>query len=208
MKTLLQINSSIFSSGGQSSRLADQFVAAWRRSHPQAQTVFRDLAREPLPHLDAQRVTAFFTAPEARTPEQRALVAESDALIDEIRQAEILVIGLPMYNFGIPSTLKAYFDQIARAGITFRYTANGPEGLLTGKKAYVFATRGGLYAGTPLDSQTAYVRSFLAFIGITDVEFVYAEGLNMGEAGREAALAEARQRLASLAISDDAITAV
>lgn len=199
MKNLLQINSSIFSSGGQSSQLADQFVAAWHSRHPHAQVLLRDLARAPLPHLDAQRVTAFFTQPETRTPEQRAFVAESDALIDEIRQAEILVIGLPMYNFGIPSTLKAYFDHIARAGVTFRYTENGPQGLLTGKKAYVFAARGGLYAGTPLDSQTGYVRDFLGFLGITDVEFVYAEGLNMGEAIKDTALAEARQRLAALA---------
>jgi FMN-dependent NADH-azoreductase len=208
MKTLLQINSSIFSSGGQSSQLADQFVAAWRSHHPNDQVVLRDLAQVPLPHLDAQRVTAFFAALEARTPEQQAFVAESDALIDEIKQAEILVIGLPMYNFGIPSTLKAYFDHIARAGVTFRYTSNGPEGLLTGKKAYVFAARGGLYAGTPLDSQTGYVRNFLAFIGITDVEFVYAEGLNMGEASKEAALTEAKQRLAALAVSDDVIAAL
>lgn len=199
MKTLLQINSSIFSSGGQSSQLADQFVAAWRSHHPDARVVFRDLAQAPLPHLDAQRVTAFFTASEARTPEQQAFAAESDTLIDEIKQAEILVIGLPMYNFGIPSTLKSYFDHIARAGITFRYTAHGPEGLLTGKKAYVFATRGGLYAGTPLDSQTGYIRNFLGFLGIADVQFVYAEGLNMGEASKEAALAEAQQRLAMLA---------
>ncbi|WP_020565735.1 FMN-dependent NADH-azoreductase [Methylosarcina fibrata] len=208
MKTLLQINSSIFSSGGQSSQLADQFVAAWRSHHPNAQVILRDLAQAPLPHLDAQRVTAFFSAPEARTPEQRTLVAESDALINEIKQAEILVIGLPMYNFSIPSTLKAYFDQIARAGVTFRYTANGPEGLLTGKKAYIFAARGGLYAGTPLDGQTGYVRNFLGFLGITDVGFVYAEGLNMGEASKESALAEAKQQLASLAASDDVATAM
>lgn len=208
MKSLLQINSSIFSSGGQSSQLADQFVAAWRSSHPDAQVIHRDLAQAPLPHLDAPRVTAYFAQPEARTPEQQAFVAESDALIDEIQQAEILVIGLPMYNFGIPSTLKAYFDHIARAGVTFRYTENGPEGLLTGKKSYVFAARGGLYAGTPLDSQTRYVRDFLGFLGITDVEFVYAEGLNMGEAGKHEALTRAKQRLAALAASETAITAL
>jgi FMN-dependent NADH-azoreductase len=96
-----------------------------------------------------------------------------------------------MYNFGVPSTLKAYFDHIARAGVTFRYTANGPEGLLKGKKAYVLAARGGLYAGTALDTQTAYVRDFLRFIGIEDVEFVYAEGLNIGDAAKRAGLAAA-----------------
>lgn len=199
MKILLQINSSIFSSGGQSSQLADRFVAAWRANHLDAQVVVRDLAQNPLPHLDAQRVTAFFAQPDDRTTEQQAFVAESDALIEEIKQAEVIVIGLPMYNFGIPSTLKAYFDHIARAGVTFRYTSNGPEGLLIGKKVYVFAARGGLYAGTPLDSQTGYVRNFLGFLGITEVEFVYAEGLNMGEASKEAALTKAHQRLAALA---------
>lgn len=199
MKTLLQINSSLFSSGGQSSQLADRFVAVWRVNHSYAQVMVRDLAQNPLPHLDGQRVTAFFARPEERTPEQQAFVAESDTLVDEIRQADILVIGLPMYNFGIPSTLKAYFDQIARACVTFRYTENGPEGLLTGKKAYVFATRGGRYAGTPLDSQTGYVRDFLGFLGIVDIEFVYAEGLNMGEDSKDAALAKAQQRLAELA---------
>jgi hypothetical protein len=98
-----------------------------------------------------------------------------------------------MYNFGVPSTLKAYFDHIARAGVTFRYTANGPEGLLTGKKVTIFAARRRLYAGTPKDSQTTYVRDFLGFIGITDVEFIYAEGLNMGDESKNAALAAAHQ---------------
>ena len=199
MRTL-QINSSIFSSGGQSSQLADQFVATLRAREPDAHLVVRDLAHDPLPHLDAQRVLAFLAQPGARTPEQQAYAAESDALIEEIQQAQVIVIGLPMYNFGIPSTLKAYFDQIARAGVTFRYTANGPEGLLTGKKAYIFAARGGMYAGTPLDSQTRYVRDFLGFLGITDVVFVYAEGLSMGETAKETTLVQARQRLAELAV--------
>lgn len=142
MKTLLQLNSSIFSSGGQSTQLAYQFVTAWQANEPDTQVIVRDLAHAPLPHLDAQRVLAFFAQPETRTMKQQAYVAESDVLIKEIQQSEIIVIGLPMYNFGIPSTLKAYFDQIARAGVTFRYTENGPEGLLTGKKVYVFAARG------------------------------------------------------------------
>jgi FMN-dependent NADH-azoreductase len=199
MTTLLQLNSSIFSSGGHSSQLADEFVTTWQAHNLTAQIIRRDLAKDPLPHLDAARVSAFFTPPEARTPEQQAYIAESDALINELKQAQAVVIGLPMYNFGIPSTLKAYFDQIARAGVTFRYTENGPEGLLSGKKAYIFATRGGLYAGTALDSQTTYIRNFLNFIGITDIEFVYAEGLNMGEAAKGQSLANAQQRLAELA---------
>jgi FMN-dependent NADH-azoreductase len=199
MKTLLQLNSSIFSSGGHSTQLADQFVASWHATESDAEVIVRDLAHDPITHLDAQRVLAFFSQPEMRTPEQQAYIAESDALIEEIKQAQIIVIGLPMYNFGIPSTLKAYFDQIARAGVTFRYTENGPEGLLTGKKVFVFAARGGMYAGTPLDSQTSYMRDFLSFLGMNDVEFVYAEGLNMGEATKEAALTEAKLRLTALA---------
>lgn len=199
MTTLLQINSSIFSSGGHSSQLADEFVAIWRRNNPQTEIITRDLANQPLPHLNAQRVSAFFTPSDALTAEQQVIVDESNVLIDEIKQSEIIVIGLPMYNFGIPSTLKAYFDHIARVGITFRYTDTGPEGLLEGKKVYVFATRGGQYAGTALDSQTNYVRDFLNFLGITDIEFIYAEGLNMNPETKHKALANAKQRLAELA---------
>lgn len=199
MTTLLQIQSSLFSSEGQSSQLANEFVSALQRNRPDTRLKTRDLALNPLPHLDAAHVTAFFTPTEARTAEQQNLVNLSDALIDEIKQSDIIAIGLPMYNFGIPSTLKAYFDQIARAGVTFRYTENGPEGLLTGKKAYIFATRGGQYAGTALDSQTSYARDFLNFLGITDVVFIYAEGLNMGADLKHQALAEATATLNELA---------
>lgn len=199
MKKLLQINASIFSSNGQSSRLADHFVAALRERNADCELRVRDLASEPVPHLDAGRFQAFLASPEARTPQQEKIVELSDRLITEIRQANVVVFGLPMYNFGIPSTLKAYFDHIARAGVTFRYTENGPQGMLGGRKVYVLATRGGYYAGTPRDSQTGYMRDFLAFLGMDDVEFVYAEGLNIDVASKEAALAEAGQRLASLA---------
>ena len=191
MKTLLQIQASLFSNEGQSSRLATDFVGAWKSLNPAGRATVRDLAANPVPHLTAERFGAFLAKPEDRTIAQQRIVNESDALIDELRAADTIVIGLPMYNFGIPSTLKAYFDHIARAGVTFRYTANGPEGLLKGKKAYVFATRGGLYAGTALDTQTAYVRDFLRFLGIEDVQFIYAEGLAMGEARRDTAIAEA-----------------
>ncbi len=189
--TLLQLKTSIFGDAGQSSRLADAFVDNRRATEPGTRIIVRDLARDPVPHLTAARFGAFSAKPEARTAEQQAVVAASDALIAELKRADTIVLGLPMYNFGIPSVLKAYFDHIARAGVTFRYTEKGPVGMLTGKKAYVFATRGGLYAGTPRDLQTAYVRDFLAFLGITDVEFVYAEGLAISDASRQAALAKA-----------------
>jgi len=192
MKTLLQINSSLFGQGGQSSQLTDRFVAAWRAGNPDGTVIVRDLAADPIPHLTAERFAAFLAKPEERTPAQHAIAAESDALIEELKRADVVVLGLPMYNFGLPSTLKAYFDHVARAGVTFRYTENGPAGLLKGKEVHVFATRGGLYAGTPRDTQTGYVRDFLRFIGIDRVHFVYAEGLNMGAARKDEALASAR----------------
>ena len=199
MKTLLLIQSSMFDDGGQSSQLARRFAEEWRAANPQGRVIRRDIGREPVPHLTAERFQALLAKPAERTPEQQAVAGYSDALIEELRQADVIVLGLPLYNFGVPSQLKAYFDHVARAGITFRYTANGPEGLLTGKKAYVFATRGGVYAGTAADTQTAFVRDFLAFIGIDDVEFVYAEGLSMGDSAKEKALTGARRAIERLA---------
>jgi FMN-dependent NADH-azoreductase len=199
MKTLLQIQSSLFNGNGQSSTLSREFVEEWAAANPASRVIKRDLAADPVPHLTAERFQAFLAAPATRTPEQQAIAAESDALIEELRAADVIVIGLPMYNFGVPSTLKAYFDHVARAGITFRYTERGPQGLLTGKKVYVFAARGGLYAGTPSDTQTAYVRDFLRFIGLADVEFVYAEGLAMGEASKGKALESAGEAIRKIA---------
>jgi FMN-dependent NADH-azoreductase len=199
MTTLLQINTSLFSENGQSSKLTQDFVAAWRARHPEGTIVVRDLAAEPLPHLSAERFQAFLTKPEERTPAQRAIVAESDALIDELKAADQVVLGLPMYNFGIPSTLKAWIDHIARAGVTFRYTANGPEGLVGDRKLTVLAARGGRYAGTPKDTQSGYVRDFFNFIGIRDIDFVYAEGMAMDEATRREALEAAQSRIDRLA---------
>ena len=176
MKTILQINSSLFNGSGQSSRLAGELVAALKKQHPHAQVIVRDLVKDPVPHLDAERFQS----------------QAGKELVEELQRADVLVLGLPMYNFGVPSQLKAWFDHIARAGVTFKYTGQGSVGLLTGKKAYVLAARGGLYAGTAADTQTQYVRQFLAFLGIEDVEFIYAEGLAISEVTRNAAIAKAR----------------
>jgi len=199
MKTLLKIQSSIFSGGGQSTQLADRFVAAWREANPDGRVIVRDLAKEPVPHLDAARFAAFIAKAEDRTPAQRDAVAHSDALIAELKAADVVVLGLPLYNFGLPSTLKAYFDHVGRAGVTFRYTENGPVGLLTGKKVYVFAARGGFYAGTPNDTQTPYIRAFLSFIGMSDIEFLYAEGLAVSEASKQQSMERARAAVDRLA---------
>jgi FMN-dependent NADH-azoreductase len=207
MTTILQINSSLHGEDAQSSQLASEFVAALggtreRRGSTSASSspvIVRDLSSAPVPHLTAERLTALATLVAERTLEQQRIVSESDELIDELKRADVIVIGLPMYNFGVPSTLKAYFDHVARAGVTFRYSESGPVGLMTGKKAYVVATRGGQHAGTPRDMQSAFVRQFLGFIGIEDVEFVYVEGLALGAESREAALRAAGERIEQLA---------
>jgi len=200
MNTLLHIKASLFADQGQSSQLSDAYVAAWRERHADGQVITRDFARQPMPHLDGETFQAFLTPPTQRNDDQRAAVDRSDSLIAELALADVLVIGLPMYNLGMPSMLKAWFDHVMRAGKTFRYTEAGPQGLLQGKKALIFATRGGRYAGTASDVQTQYVRNLLAFIGITDVEFVYAEGLNMGDASKAAGLAQAHDAMAALAV--------
>ena len=189
--TTLQLNSSLFGPHGQSTTLANELVAGRG-----GKVIVRDLAKEPVPHLDAARFSAFLAKPGARTPEQQAVVDYSDALIAELEAADTIVIGLPMYNFGIPSTLKSYFDHIARAGVTFKYTDKGSVGLLTGKKAYLVVARGGVYGDA--HAHTTYVRDFLAFIGIADVECIYAEGLAISPASKETGLARARQRISTL----------
>ena len=203
-KTLLQVNASLYSNAGASTTLANEFVAGWRARNPGAKVIVRDLALDPVPHLTAERFQAFLTQPEERSAVQNAEAAYSDALIEEIKQADVIVLGVPMYNFDVPSTLKAYFDHIARAGVTFRYTAQGPVGLITGKKVYIFASRGGIYAGQPHDTQSAYLRNFLGLLGITDIEFVYAEGLAISAESKAAALAQAQKALVQLHATADA----
>jgi FMN-dependent NADH-azoreductase len=196
MATLLKIQSSLFNGKGQSSALAGQFAERWLSQHPGGKVITRDLAADPVPHLDLESFQAFITAPDERTPEQQQAVEYSDALIGELKSADVIVLAVPMYNFSVPSVLRSYFDHIARAGITFRYTANGPEGLIQGKKAYVFITRGGVYGED--HSQTLYLRQFLGFIGITDVEIIHAEGLAMNENAKLKSLSEAQGKINQL----------
>ena len=199
MTKILQIKSSIFTAGGQSGQLADAFIKNLVAKNPRSEVVVRDFRKETVPHLDEARFQSFLAKPQERTAEQKEVVAYSDALIEEIKNADVIVLGLPMYNLGVPSNLKAYFDHIARAGETFKYTETGPVGLVSNKKVYVLATRGGKYQGTPYDLQTGYIKVFFGLIGITDVEFVYAEGLNMGAEPKAKALANAHAELAIIA---------
>ena len=176
---VLQINASLFGANGQSSQLNDYLVERLS-SKGYVSLVQRDLGAEPLPHLSADTLMAIGTQPEDRTAEQSKAVGFADAIIDELMNADVLVLAAPMYNFNVPSALKAWMDYVARAGVTFRYTESGPEGLLRGKTAYVTSTRGGVHQGQPSDTQTDFVNTFLNFVGITDIRWVYAEGINMG----------------------------
>ena len=176
---ILQINASARREGN-STKIANSVTERLKAAHPGATLTLRDLAVTPHPVLDEAALGALFTPAEQRTPEQAARVALDDALIAEIQAHDTLVLGVPMYNFGVPVQLKAWIDAIARAGTTFRYTATGPEGLLKGKTVYVALARGGLYRDTPNDSQVPYLKAVLGFLGLTDVRFIYAEGLAMG----------------------------
>jgi len=188
---ILQINSSARSAGANSTRLADAITARLKAANPAAVVELRDLAANPHPVLDEAALGALFTPAEQRTPEQAARVALDDALIAQVQSADVIVLGVPMYNFGVPVQLKTWIDAIAKAGVTFRYTENGPEGLIKGKKVYVALARGGLYRDTPADSQVPYLKGVLGFLGMTDVEFIYAEGLAMGAESADKAFAEA-----------------
>ena len=177
---ILQINSSARRDASHSTRLAYRIVERLRAADPDATLTLRDLGRSPHPVLDEATLTALFTPAQQRTAEQAARVAQDDALIAEIQAADVVVLGVPMYNFGVPASLKNWIDAISRAGVTFRYTERGPEGLLKGKKVYVALTRGGNYRNTPADTQVPYLTTVFAFLGLVDVHFVYAEGLARG----------------------------
>ena len=194
---ILQINASARHEGGQSTQLANSIVDRLRSKNPTAKLVLRDLARHPAQLIDDAALSALFSPPEKRTPEQAARVAMDDALIAEVQAADILVLGVPMYNFSISVQLKAWLDAITRAKVTFRYTENGAEGLLQGRKVYVALARGGRYRDTPADSQVPYLKTILGFIGLNDVEFIYAEGLAMGAESASQSLSQAQADIAS-----------
>ena len=194
---ILQINASARRDGANSTRVADQITARLQAANPGATLTLRDLAVTPHPLLDEAALGALFTPPEQRTPEQAARVALDDALIAEIQAADVVVLGAPMYNFGITAQLKNWIDAIARARVTFRYTADGVEGLLKGKQVIVVLTRGGIHRDTPNDSQVPYLQSVLGFLGMSDVRFIYAEGLAMGPDAEAQGLAQAREQIAA-----------
>ena len=200
MAKVLYINSSVRSNGSLSRQLSGELVA---KLAAQGNTIVeRDLAAQPVPHLTEAMMGAFFTPAEQRSAEAAATIALSDTLVDELLAADVLVLAAPMYNFSVPSTLKAWIDHIARAGRTFQYTATGPVGLATGKKAYIFTASGGVYSEGPAaayDHLSTYLRAALGFLGITDITFVQAEGVAMGEDAVAATLAKGRSTIEAIA---------
>jgi FMN-dependent NADH-azoreductase len=192
---ILQVNSSARADASHSSRLSSAIVQRIRAENPGATLTVRDLSRTPHPVLDEFALGALFTKAEQRTGEQAARVKLDDVLIAEIQAADVVVVGVPMYNFGIPSQLKNWIDAISRAQVTFRYTDKGPEGLLKDKKLYVALARGGMYRNTPNDPQVPYLRMAFGFLGMTDIQFVYAEGLGMGPEAEKQALASAHAHI-------------
>ncbi|MFE0583713.1 FMN-dependent NADH-azoreductase [Pantoea vagans] len=193
MSKVLVLKSSILAGYSQSSQLADFYV---EQAKAQGKEVtVRDLAANPIPVLDGELVGAMRPSETPLSPRQQEALDLSDELIAELQAHDEVVIAAPMYNFNIPTQLKNYFDLIARAGVTFRYTEAGPEGLVKGKKAVVISSRGGIHKDTPTDLLTPYVKLFLGFIGITDVEFVFAEGIAYGPEVASKATAEAKDTI-------------
>lgn len=200
MAKVLYINSSVRSNGSLSRQLSGELVA---KLAAQGNTIVeRNLATQPVPHLTEEMMGAFFTPAEQRSAEAAATIALSDTLVDELLAADVLVLAAPMYNFSVPSTLKAWIDHVARAGRTFQYTATGPVGLATGKKAYIFTASGGVYSEGPAaayDHLSTYLRAALGFLGITDITFVQAEGVALGDDAVAATLAKSRSAIEAIA---------
>ena len=198
---ILQINASARADNSASTRLANKLVQRLvdtRGATPGSNVVVRTLAATPHPEQDEATLQALFTPADQRSAAQASRVAQDDALIAELQAADVVVLGVPMYNFGVPAQLKNWIDALARVGVTFRYTDKGPVGLISGKKVYVATTRGGLHRGQPSDTQVPYLRTVLAFLGMTDVDVVYAEGLNMGPDAERAGLAAADAQIEEL----------
>jgi FMN-dependent NADH-azoreductase len=202
MSNLLLVTSSLFGDQSKSGQIAGELVDAWHRAHPGTAVVERELTPASMPHLSLDALGALTTPAEQRSAEQAASVAFGDALIEELEAADTIVLAVPMYNFSVPSTLKAWIDHVARAGRTFRYTAAGPEGLLKGKKVVVVTGRGGFYSGESparvFDFQEPYLRGILGFLGLSDVTFVHVEGLKVSPEAAEQGIAKARAAIAAV----------
>ncbi|MBE0505842.1 MAG: FMN-dependent NADH-azoreductase [Marinospirillum sp.] len=198
---ILQIDAGLFAEQSVSRNLSKKIVTRLQEQNPGAQVILRDLIASPINHLDGEILMAGGTEAAQRSERQQAELAITETLLDEVFKADVLVIGAPLYNFSIPSQLKAWVDRIAQAGRTFRYTENGPEGLLKGKRVVIASARGGVYsegAATSMEHQESYLKTLLGFIGITDITIIRAEGVNMGDEKRAQAISAADVEIAEL----------
>lgn len=201
MSRILLVTSSPRGGASHSSRIARSLADQLASGDPRSSVVVRDLSKEPVPHIGEDFVTALGTPPEQRTPAQSAAVALSDRLIAELFDTDVVIIASAMINFGVSSTLKTYIDHLLRAGATFRYTANGPEGLVKGKKAFIVQASGGVYSEGPAKAanfQDTYLRHVLGFIGVTDVDVIHIEGVAFGPEATEKALAAAAGQVSAV----------
>lgn len=197
---ILHLDSGLFEQSV-SRQLSAQIAAKLEQENPQAQRVYRDLVAQPISHLDAEILFAGGLEASQRSQRQQTELDLTETLLDEVFQADLLLIGAPLYNFSLPTQLKAWIDRVAQAGRTFRYTEQGPEGLLKDKKVILASARGGVYsegAAAAMDHQESYLKTLLGFLGITDIQVIRAEGLNMGDASRELALKDANQAIEDL----------
>jgi FMN-dependent NADH-azoreductase len=202
MANLLFVASSLFGDASQSRLIASELIDRWRQFHPRTTVVERELTADGIPHLSLAAFTAAIKAADARSAAERKEAALADALIAEVEAADIIVLAVPMYNFSLPSTLKAWIDHITRAGRTFRYGAAGPEGLLKGRKVFIVTARGGIYSGdspaSGLDFQEPYLRAILGFLGLDDVTFIHVEGLKISPEAAAAGIERARKAIGDL----------
>ncbi|VVM66062.1 FMN-dependent NADH-azoreductase [Pseudomonas fluorescens] len=199
MSRVLIIESSARQQDSVSRQLTQTFINQWKAAHPNDLFSVRDLAVDPVPHLDINLLGGWMKPEGQRNASEQISLERSNQLTDELLAADVLVMAAPMYNFAIPSTLKAWLDHVLRAGVTFKYTETGPQGLLTGKRAFVLTARGGIHAGGLSDHQEPYLRQVMGFIGIHDVTFIHAEGLNLGGDFQEKGLNQANARLSQVA---------
>jgi FMN-dependent NADH-azoreductase len=199
---LLHIDSGILGTASVSRQLSAEALAEWRVQHPNTKTVYRDLVAQPLTHLAGDQIFAAGADPSQQSPAMRAVLAESETVLQEFLDADVVVIGAPMYNFGVPSQLKAWIDRIVVKGKTFAYSEYGPKGLAGGKTVIIASARGGFYGeGSPVaawDHQEAYLRTVFGFMGVTDIRFLRAEGLNVSPETKQKAITEARGSVAQL----------
>lgn len=205
MTKILHLDSSPRAQRSVSRSLAGEFIRAWQAAYPDDTVVYRDIGRNPIPHVDEPWIAAAFTPPAQHTPDLTAAIQLSDTLIEEFLECDRYVFSIPMYNFSIPSVFKAYIDQIVRVNCTFKVTENGYEGLVNGKKMLIITARGGTYPdNTPMadfDFQAPYLRAVFNLIGVTDITFIHADGLSMGEEARNRTLNRAQDAISGLVSS-------